>query len=326
MSGKWYIRLLERMNISGREVTVFLLSLLLAFSIWVLYNLSMEYSSVLSVPVVAQSNIEGHSPVSSTSSVIAARCRTSGYNLVRTRFSLKRHPRTIWFAPEDMRHLGEDNFSISANELTAYVNDIFGDDIQLESMVSSSVQFRFPYENHKKVPVQLITLLDFKPQYMAIGQMRAAPDSVLVYGEPLHLDNVDRVYTEPLTLSEISSSVHGVAKIEVPAGIRVSTEEVSYSLDVTRYVEIKREIPISVRNVPSGRSVDVYPSSAQVTFRCPFPITANPTESVSFYIDYSDFAKSINGRCVPKASSIPSGIIDYSIDPQVFECIEKSPR
>jgi len=35
------------------------LSLILAFLIWVLTNLSKDYSGVVSVPVVAQSNIEG---------------------------------------------------------------------------------------------------------------------------------------------------------------------------------------------------------------------------------------------------------------------------
>ena len=51
------------------------MSLLLAFSIWLIHNLSLNYSDTISVPVMAQCNIDGHSNVSSNSSMIAARCR-----------------------------------------------------------------------------------------------------------------------------------------------------------------------------------------------------------------------------------------------------------
>ena len=43
------------------------MSLLLAFSIWLIHNLSLNYSDTISVPVMAQCNIDGHSDVSSNS-------------------------------------------------------------------------------------------------------------------------------------------------------------------------------------------------------------------------------------------------------------------
>ena len=59
------------------------LSLILAFLIWVLTNLSKDYSGVVSVPVVAQSNIEGHAMESSNTVLVSARVRTDGFRLVR---------------------------------------------------------------------------------------------------------------------------------------------------------------------------------------------------------------------------------------------------
>ena len=63
-----YRRLLDSLHIKGRDVTVFLLSLLLASSVWLLHNLSLNYSDLVSIPVTAQSNIEGHSAYSSNRS------------------------------------------------------------------------------------------------------------------------------------------------------------------------------------------------------------------------------------------------------------------
>ena len=312
----------KKKNISGRDITVFLLSLLLSFGIWTIYNLSLQYSSVVSVPVSAASDLDGHAQYSSNSVVIAARCRTSGFNLMRFGNSLK--PRQVFISSSDLHPTGSGDFySISANELSGYFSDIFGDDIQLESIISSNVQFRFAEENHKKVPVQVSSVQSFKSQYMALEPIKAEPDSITVYGEPLRLDNIERVNTATVTLENLSSSAHGVVKLEVPAGVRLSRDEVTYSLDVTRYVEIRTEVNIAVRNVPAGKEVSVYPSQAEVTYRCMFPMGSDPTENITFWIDYEDFTKSINGRCIPQTGELPSGVIDYTLEPKVFECVEK---
>ena len=316
-------KLLRKSGINGRDLAVFLLSLLLAFSIWISHNLSLQYSSVVSVPVIALSNIEGHQAESSNTSPVVARCRTTGYRLLRKNRMSRRGQLRVYFSPDDLHQEDEDLYYITSNELSGYFSEIFGDNVQLESFVSSRVQFRFPAENHKTVPVQAVSVVSFKPQYMALGAMKIVPDSVVVYGEPLHLQNIDRVVTEAITLQNLSSGAHGMARLEAPkGGIRLSVSEVSYALDVTRYVELHREVKVGTRNVPAGRDLTVYPSVVDVVFRCVFPLAYDPTEGVSFYVDYNDFASSINGRCVPRDSGLPSSVIDYSVDPKVLECIE----
>ena len=310
-------------NISGRDITIFLLSLLLSFGIWTIYNLSLQYSSVVSVPVTAVSDLDGHAQRSSNSVVIAARCRTSGFNLLGFATPDSK-PREVFISSSNLHSAGSgDFFSISANELSGYFSDIFGDDIQLESIISSNVQFRFAEENHKKVPVQVASVQSFKSQYMALSPIKSDPDSVTVYGEPVRIDNIERVNTATVNLDNLSSSVHGVVKLEVPSGVRLSHSEVSYSLDVTRYVEIRAEVNIGIRNVPAGKEVSVYPSQAEVTYRCIFPMGSDPTGNISFWIDYKDFTKSINGRCIPQTGKLPTGVIDYTLEPKVFECVEK---
>ena len=316
-------KLLRKFNVNGRDLAVFLLSLLLAFSIWISHNLSLQYSSVVSVPVIARSNIEGHQAESSNTSPVVARCRTTGYRLLRKNRMSRRGQLYVYFSPDDLHHDEGDMYSISSNELSGYFSEIFGDNVQLESFVSSRVQFRFPEENHKTVPVQAVSVVSFKPQYMALGPMKIVPDSVIVYGEPLHIQNIDRIVTETITLQNLSSGAHGMARLEVPkGGIRLSDQEVSYALDVTRYVEVRREVKVGIRNVPAGRDLTVYPSVADVVFRCVFPLASDPTENISFYVDYNDFSHSIGGRCVPRDSGLPSSVIDYTIEPAVLECIE----
>ena len=293
--------LLAKSNIGGRDVIVFLMSLLLAVSIWLLHNLSLNYSSTMSVPVIAVCNIDGHAGVSSNSSVIAARCRTSGFSLLKNRRRATRPAVQIRFATSDMRHKEGDIFFITSSELASYVSEIFGEGVSLEAFLSDNVQFRFPFENNRKVPVHPMKIVSFKEQYMAVGEMRLSPDSVIIYGEPFVLENIDRVFTKTIELENLHSSAHGVARIEEINGVRMSDTEVKYSLDVSRYVEI----------------------SSEVVYKCAFPVSNDPSADVHFYIDYKDFIKSKEGKCVPVSTPLPEGVISYTIEPEVFDCIEE---
>lgn len=302
------------------------MSLLLAFGIWLIHNLSLQYSETMSVPVIAVCDLEGHSNVSANSSAVAARCRTSGFAILRGRHKAKKEAVRVRFDSGDM-HPGEgDMFYITSAELGNYVSDIFGDGVRLESFLADRFQFRFPVENHKKVPVQAVTLISFKPQYMAMGPLQLQPDSVTVYGEPFHLNNITRVFTRTVELPNLKSSAHGSVKLEPIPGVRISETEVGYSLDVTRYVEIATDVAVTARNVPSGLKLSIFPSTARVVYKCGFPLSRDPSDEVSFHIDYSDFQKSIGGRCIARPSKIPEGVIEYSIEPEVFDCVEESAR
>lgn len=325
MTGNPISRLKPKVHMKGGDLSLLLLSLFLAVLVWFISNLSRNYSSVMTVPVFAQSNLVGHSRDCSAPCDISARCRASGFRMWRN----SRMPKvvTVFISPEDLHREGSsDVYQITATELSRYTSQIYGEGVQLESFISPAVSFIFPSENYKKVPVQGLQALSFKPQYMAVGPMRFQPDSVIVYGEPMHLENVDRIYTAGITLSNLSRDTQGVVKLECPRNVRLSDTEVTYTLGVCRYVELQSTVKIGVRNVPSGKDLTVFPSTAEVVYRCAFPLRANPVDAVSFAIDYRDFEKSINGRCIPRASRVPPGVIDYKIDPEVFECIDSSRR
>ena len=310
----------------GKDLAGFLLSILLAFSIWLIHNLSLNYTQVIAVPVTARSNIEGHQERASNSCEVAARCRMNGFALLRHRKRSRTETSTVFFDAADLRPDGGELFSVVSEQLVNYFSVIFGDGASLESMVSRSVQFRFPYENHRKVPVVPVHSLSFRPQYMALSPMAVQPDSVTIYGEPYQVDAVDAVYTRTIELKNVRSGVHGIVSINPVNGIRMSATEVGYSMSVTRYVEMTATLPVSVRGVPAGKTLSVYPSQAEVTFRCAFPVLENPEEKTRLYIDYDDFAGSINGRCVACTAGLPQNVIECRIEPQVFECVEKGRR
>ena len=322
MHSKIHFRFLEKLHIDARDLAVFLLSLLLAFGIWLVHNLTLRYSAIMNVTVSAVSNIQGRAAESSNTAVISARCRASGFKLLKSRRNEEKTVR-VFFKPEEFTSGDNDTYYLSSNVLASYVPDIYGEDVQLESFVTQNAIFRFQEEDYRKVPVLPRIITTFRPQYTSMGGIQFSPDSVMLYGDPNYLESIDRVFTRPLELKNLRNDAHGDIMLDVPPGLRASEQSVSYSIQVTRYVEISSEIHVDVINLPADKYLSVYPSTAKVVFRCVFPLSVDPARNVSLYIDYEEFAQSINGRCVARLTGLPSSVIDYTVEPQIFECMEE---
>lgn len=312
--------ILRKAGMQGREWIFVALSLLIALGIWLIVNMSDTYVRAVSVPVTAAGNIGGYASRSSSPSVVMARCRATGYdfvNLRRTRQSV-----VVEFAASDLHHKDGEVFYVTSNELMRYGNAIFGDNMNLETVLTDTLYFRFHRENFKKVPVQPVCSVEYAPQYTSAKGVQMIPDSVLVYGEPFHLESIERAYTKPFVLRGLKDPARGVIRLEQTKEVRLSQDEVEYKVDVERYVEISTTVQVRTRNVPSGRTLTVYPSTAKVTYRCSFPVLSDPVGNVGFYIDYKDFASSISGKCLPRRDVLPRGVLSYRIEPEVFECVE----
>lgn len=299
---------------------MFLLSLFIAFSVWMVHNLSREYTDLVSVNVRACSNIDGRAMLSSEPVDVLARCKTTGFRLLR--HSMHRDEVLVNFDKDELVLKEGDTFVADAACLERHSTEIFTDRVSVETFISPSVTFRFAPETNRKVPVSAVKLVTFRPQYMARGDIRLTPDSVVVYGDPRLLAGIDRVLTRQISFADLKSPVHGVVKLENPGGVRMSDTEVGYSIDVVRYVELRSRVKVGTRHVPAGRTLVVLPSEADVVYRCVFPVIGTPEEGTEFYVDYNDFSSSMSGTCVLKCDALPEGVIGWTAAPEVFSCVE----
>lgn len=299
----------------------FLGCLALSASIWLIHNLSHMQTDVVSVSLIAESNIPGRAARSSDAVSMTARCKTSGFRLLY--LGRKSKPISVRFDPDDLLHEDGDYFSISSAQMYRYVNDIFGPGAGVESFLFDKLRFRFIRELNKKVPVRVVSTLGFRPQYMQSGEFRVQPDSVLAYGPADLLSNIESVNTVSIVRSDVKGSLHGEIALDAPEGIRLSDNTVSWAVEVSRYVELEAELPVIGRNVPAGSVFSIYPSKARVVFRCVFPVISDPSSTAVCYVDYKEFAGSLTGRCIIHCDNLPGGVISWSAQPEVAECVEK---
>ena len=315
-------KILKSLNINGRDRAILLPALLLAFSIWMIHNLSLKYNDYLKVYVIAKCEIPGHADISANRCEVIARCRATGYKMIRSAIKSGKSINVI-FKPSDIRHKEGDMFYVISSDLIEYASHMYGADVTVDHFMTDTLFFRFPAVHNKKVPVVPVSLLTFESQYMSRGELQILPDSVVVEGEPSLLESVHQVYTTPIRHLDVSENINGLALLEQIRGIHVETQEIYYSLEVCRYVEVVKEIPVAIEGVPSDRKLMVFPSTVTVLMKCEFPLLDNNDGNLKAYVDYSDFSTSLGGNCLVKLASLPKGVISYEIDPVAVRCVEE---
>ena len=317
----FFKRIFSSFNFDGRDWAVLLLALLLAFSIWLIHNMALKYNDNLCASVVAVSNIDGHASKSINECQVTARCRATGYKHLM--YGLKNRARSIEvnFPASALKHKSGDEYYILSSDLMEYSGQIFSSGISVEYFNADTLFYRFPFENHKTIPVEAVFSLAYRQQYMSDGRVEISPDSVIVYGEPFRLESINSIKTEPIRYSDLHSDVNGTVKLEQIQGVRVSDSQISYSIDVVRFTELQTVTPIGAVNVPDGKTLSVYPSVARVSVKYEFPPVAGFTEEVSLVVDYGDFQESLSGKCRVKMIAPKEGVISYEINPPYVECI-----
>ena len=305
-----------------RETLFFAFAMLLALVVWFLTNLANEYSGTISVPVIAESNIDGHKGESSNIVVVSARCRTSGFRLVNQSRAREQKPVRVKFASSDLRRTGPDTWSVIGSTKNSYINQFFGDGAAVEAFISDTLSFDFARENNKKVPVEVPVFAQFRSQYMQSGRFKVVPDSVTVYADDAILESIEKINASRIVLNNLDESVHGSVKLNVPKGVRLSQDQVNYTMPVSRYVELKGTFPVEVWNAPAGHDLQVFPTSVTVVMRCAFPLGKDPLKTMKVYVDYRDFAASRSGKCIPRTVKLSSEVLDIRFSPEVLDCIE----
>ena len=148
------------------------------------------------------------------------------------------------------------------------------------------------------------------------------PDSVLVYGTVSDLSRINYVHTETVYAEDLDGDKDGVVSLMTPPGLRLSEKMVHYTVSVSRYVEMKSTVNLSVVNLPAGERAILLPSRVTIIYRVPFPYQNTDETGFTAGIDYNDISR-MNGMEMPvRLFSSPRGILSYRFQPPVVDFIE----
>ncbi len=303
-----------------KEWLLLLLSILLAFIIWLLHSLSLEYSVFFEYNVVLSSSLESRARSAGSEDVLIVRGRSEGYYILRQRIGRRKVLRVS--APASaLVYRGGDTFSVSCESIKSNIVEALGGNVDLEFIVSDSLDFAFPRISSKRVPVAPRTSIVFDGQYMRLGRMELRPDSVDIYGDARLLETIDSVMTETISATGVRGPIQGISPLVPIRRVEFSEKDVFYSLNVVRYIEESMDVPVRAVGVPAGKDLIVLPSTVRLTFRRVFSSTQYTQDNFMLVVDYADFINTIDSEMVPRLVSRPEGIISWEISPRYVDCV-----
>ena len=140
-------------------------------------------------------------------------------------------------------------------------------------------------ESSKKVAVRLQASVRMAEQYHLVSAVRLTPDSVEVYGEGL--DSIDYVETDSILVEGLRDTVRKSVSLLVPKGLRLSDRVVEAEWVSEQFTEKGFTLPISVRGIPEGERIRLFPQVADVTVRVGVKHFASVVkEDLELYCDY----------------------------------------
>ncbi len=278
----------------GEILVVFLMAYFIAMSLWLLVNMTKEYSLTISVPLLVTEYSEDMAFVSDPPAEARVGVSGEGWNLL----SLYRNP------PEITIPYSEGEVSISdmvQGQFASY------SDISIQKVEPARINLKMEPKSSARVPVRPELDIQLKPQFEILGRIRVAPDSVTVSGAGSVIDTLRSIATETLRLRNVQTPVQQRVALKQPAGLILGgVDEVTVSFDVTEFTEGEVRLYLEAMNVPDGREVRFNPTTVTIRYHVPIEQfgLAQEMEPYHVYVEYTDIERDTTGYVVPRVEAM----------------------
>lgn len=310
----------EKVRKDRKEWLLLLLSLLLAFIVWLIHSLSLQYSVFLEYRVTLSTSIEGRTRTATSEDILIIRGRSEGYYILRQRIGRLKNL-TVTVLPANVTYKDGDIFTVDCETIKSNIVEALGGNVDLEFIVSESLDFNLPEVTSKRVPVVPKASIVFDGQYMPVGDIELRPDSVDIYGDARLLGTIDSVFTETIARSGVDGPIQGLCGIVPIRRVEYSEDNIYYSMNVVRYIEESMNVPVTATGVPENKELIILPSSVTLKYRRIFSGIQYAPENFVLSVDYNDFIRTMDSELVPKLVSMPEGVLSWEMSPRYVDCI-----
>lgn len=244
---------------------------LIALVLWGILALSQSYTWDIEVPITVDIDTTRQALASEIPSTLRVTARGNGWNLMKVAAGGGLQGRLDPFG-----HLTSANdsvrvFSFSERDLLNSIGTPSA--IRIERVIPGSIQLKVTDLTTKRVPLYYPNItIRTRREFQVIGKPVVSPDSVQLTGSVSALANVERWYTQPLSLTDIFEPID--RSIPVSDTLRgvviVRPETATVSVNVQETTELTfDDVPLVNRGTASDTTLRLllYPNRVSVTLR-----------------------------------------------------------
>ncbi|MCH8485490.1 MAG: hypothetical protein LAT75_01410 [Candidatus Cyclonatronum sp.] len=239
------------------KVLVFLVAYSIALGLWLLINLSRDFSVTLDIPLYYGAFPENQAPVQSLPETVRATFTGEGWKLLGLYGSI---PRLAVNINESATNL----YQSIEQQITGT------SDISLSRAEPSSVSIRLEPALSRKVPVVPNIQLETRRQFGLLRAPVISPDSVTISGARSLVENIDSWPTRFARFDDLQTPLNASIPLEDSGDlIRLSTSEVSLSANIVEFTEGEIRVPIEITGGTNRPAVILSPSVLTIRYNVP---------------------------------------------------------
>ena len=306
----------------SREFFIFMFFFFIAGGFWLLQTLNNDYETEFTVPVrlkgVPNDVVVLEEPVQD----VRIRVKDKGTVLLNYMLGKSFYPLSIDF--KDYVKGRSNHVRMLAAEFQKKLLAQLNASTQFVSIKPDTLEFLYSTGIAKKVPVCLNGDVEAGRQYY-LADTIFRPDSVLVYATKDVLDTLTAVFTEHVSVSNLTDTLRQKVALASLKGMKYEPSAVEMQLPVDIYAEKMVEVPLEGINFPAGKVLRAFPSKVQVTFQVGMSRFRQIT-SADFHLQvtYDELLQWGSAKYPLKLQCVPEGVLNVRIHPaQVDFLIEQ---
>ena len=293
----------------GRPLAM-LLSLVVALALWFTFSMRETYIVSVTVPIEVASVPRGQALRSSPPRVVTAQIQGEGWSLL----ALTRRVPSVRLAAS----------SPQLDVVSALREGALPAGVAVVSAQPRLVELDLDTRTTRRVPIHLVTRLDFAPSHGLLRPPELSPDSVVVSGAQSILGTLQSWPTEPLVADNVRGSLaQWVALRDTLGGlVDIDRRQTLARVPIGEFTEGERTLRVIVRGRPAGApEVRFEPAEVRATYRVPSDDTYERAASAAAFVatvDYADVLRDTTAGAVPVTPRIPDGldVRDVVLTPQ----------
>jgi hypothetical protein len=300
------------------KTKAFFICLLIASFLWLVHSLNTVYTHTLKIPVNFKNQPENKKPLFKIPEQLSLDVKASGLKLALILLNRPFKPLEIDF--NTLKSVNKNqNYVLSSSHLN--FKSIFRFETQIKHISPDTLYFSEKNGYQKKVPVKVPLFLKCKEGY-GFKTPSITPSFVTLWGDSALISNVDTIFTQALTLSDLDKSVDTQLELLKPnQQVYISSGEATVFINVAKLIEQSIYLPVTDIHNSFQQQINIFPSRIKVKFTS-IQNSFKASDSTLFkaVID-SEKTNKQTKKCSVFLGSIPEHITIMSIEPKEVEIL-----
>lgn len=271
------------------KVLVFSLSLLLAFCLWFIVNLSRDFSISIDFPLQVEHLSDELALVQDPPSNIQVGLTGEGWNLI----SLFRNPPLLVVeSTEENVNL----FDVVQQQLSVFSN------VTVTQVRPTRIQLELEQKGSRNAVVIPNLQLQLRERFQLLEEPVVTPEVVTIRGAESVVEGVDTLYTESVVLQDVNRSGEIRLPVLLPdSGLELDEPVAHVEYRVAEFTEGEMTVPIRIRDLPEGEQIRYQPTTVQIRYEVPIGQYNTVQEARPFraFVEYSELVADTTGSLTP---------------------------